>query len=343
MLEVVDIEYIRKKHFVEGWSIRKISRQLKYARQTVRKALASSQIPKYNLQIPRPSPVMDPYRDIITTWLKNDEHAPPKQRHTAKRIYDRLVEEYGSVEHLVGYVRRNTMVPLPNVPDMAALNQQLLKWCEQERERHLHQWERERPKLRPLPSHPFRCSVTRMVKVNKYSLVNYDRIRYSVPCHLVKQTLRLEAFADRIEVWEHNKLVTTHRRSYVRGETVLDLNHYLDILERKPRAVMHAAVVRRLPEIYSKARALLIQQEPDSYKELCHILLLHREFSREQVASALETAIEMSSLTVSTVRQLISNQLVGQASPAEVPAPLAGHLVPIADVNCYDTLLEVNA
>ena len=164
------------------------------------------------------------------------------------------------------------------MPDMAALNQQLLKWCEQERERHLHQWERERPKLRPLPSHPFRCSVTRMVKVNKYSLVNYDRIRYSVPCHLVKQTLRLEAFADRIEVWEHNKLVTTHRRSYVRGETVLDLNHYLDILERKPRAVMHAAVVRRLPEIYSKARALLIQQEPDSYKELCHILLLHRSF-----------------------------------------------------------------
>jgi len=95
VLEVVDIEYIRKKHFVEGWSIRKISRQLKYARQTVRKALASSQIPKYNLQIPRPSPVMDPYRDIITTWLKNDEHAPPKQRHTSKRIYDRLVEEYG--------------------------------------------------------------------------------------------------------------------------------------------------------------------------------------------------------------------------------------------------------
>ena len=113
MLEVVDIEYIRKKHFVEGWSIRKISRQLKYARQTVRKALASSQIPKYNLQIPRPSPVMDPYRDIITTWLKNDEHAPPKQRHTAKRIYDRLVEEYGSVEHLVGYVRRNTMSLYP--------------------------------------------------------------------------------------------------------------------------------------------------------------------------------------------------------------------------------------
>ncbi len=486
MLEVVDIEYIRKKHFVEGWSIRRISRQLKYARQTVRKALASSQIPRYNLQIQRPSPVMDAYEDIITTWLKDDEHAPPKQRHTAKRIYDRLVEEYGfkgsdstvrkfvsklrpriheayiplesdfgeqaqvdwgrakafiggklteiclfclrlkaskvpfvwafptekleafleghrlafewlggvpgemvydnpktavvkilggprrqehqvfsslrahylfdsifcrpgkahekgSVEHLVGYVRRNTMVPLPDVSDLAALNQHLLKWCEQEKKRQMQEWEQERPKLRPLPSHPFRCSVTRMVKVNKYSLVNYDRIRYSVPCQLVKQTLRLEAFADRVEVWQHSKLVATHRRSYARGETVLELNHYLDILERKPRAVMHAAVVRRLPEIYSKARALLIQQGPGSYKELCHILLLHREFSREQVASALETAIEIGSLTISTVRQLIFNQLVGQAVPAEVPAPLAGHFMPLADVNCYDTLLEVKA
>ena len=80
MLEVVDIEYIRKKHFAEGWSIRKISRQLKYARQTVRKALASAQVPSYNLQIPRPSPVMDTYRDIITTWLKNDEHAPSQAK-----------------------------------------------------------------------------------------------------------------------------------------------------------------------------------------------------------------------------------------------------------------------
>ena len=95
MLEVVDIEYIRKKYYVEGWSIRKISKQLGYARQTIRKALASSKIPEYELTKDRPCPVMDPYRDIILNWLKQDEKAPKKQRHTAKRIYDRLVEEYG--------------------------------------------------------------------------------------------------------------------------------------------------------------------------------------------------------------------------------------------------------
>lgn len=46
MLRMVDKKYIRKKHFVEGWSIRQISKQLKIARQTVRKMLMDSEIQK---------------------------------------------------------------------------------------------------------------------------------------------------------------------------------------------------------------------------------------------------------------------------------------------------------
>ncbi|SHN62357.1 hypothetical protein SAMN02745215_04072, partial [Desulfitobacterium chlororespirans DSM 11544] len=64
MLEMVDKEYIRKKHFVEGWSIRKISRNLKVARQTIRKALNDSHIPHYQLTKEKPSPVLDPYKEI---------------------------------------------------------------------------------------------------------------------------------------------------------------------------------------------------------------------------------------------------------------------------------------
>ena len=109
MLEMVDIEYIRKKYYVEGWSIRKISRQLGCARQTIRKALPSAKIPVYELQDVRPCPVMDPYREIILNWFGLDEKAPKKQRHTAKRIYDRLVEEYdftGSDSTVRKYVRK---------------------------------------------------------------------------------------------------------------------------------------------------------------------------------------------------------------------------------------------
>lgn len=95
MLGMVDIEYIRKKHFNEGWSIRKISRNLGVARQTVRKALRSSEIPKYTLTKEKPSPVLDPYKAIIAEWLEQDKIAPKKQRHTARRIYQRLRDEYG--------------------------------------------------------------------------------------------------------------------------------------------------------------------------------------------------------------------------------------------------------
>lgn len=75
MLRMVDKEYIRKKHFLEGWSIRELSRQLKISRQTVRKMLKDGEIPKYDRKKPKPSPVMDPYREIIQNIL---EEAKPE-------------------------------------------------------------------------------------------------------------------------------------------------------------------------------------------------------------------------------------------------------------------------
>ena len=97
MLGVVDIEYIRRKHYVEGWSIRKISRQCLVSRQVVRKALKRKEPWNYTRKVDKPCPVMDPYRSVIAQWIKDDERAPRKQRHTASRIYHRLCDEYGIV------------------------------------------------------------------------------------------------------------------------------------------------------------------------------------------------------------------------------------------------------
>lgn len=108
---MVDKEYIRKKPLIEGWSIREISRQLKISRPTIRKMLKDGEIPKYNRQVPKPCPVMDPFRDVIESILKEDEQAPVKQRHTAARIFERLRDEYGfeggesTVRHYVRKLR----------------------------------------------------------------------------------------------------------------------------------------------------------------------------------------------------------------------------------------------
>jgi len=487
VLRVVDLEYIRKKYYVEGWSIRKISRQLGHGRQTIRKALASSKIPQYQLEVERCCPVMDPYRGIIAAWLEADQDAPKKQRHTAKRIYDRLVAEYdftgsdstvrkfvrklrpkyreayipltaeygeqaqvdwgrakimfdgvltevclfclklkssnvpfvwafhtekleafleghrlafewlrgvpkeivydnlktavlkilsgpkreehetfsslrahylfesifcrpgmphekGGAEGLVGYVRRNTMVPVLNVADIDYLNHEiLLPWCVKEQQKHQEHWILEKENLLPLPAHPFRCCVTKMAKANSYSLVNHDRARYSVPCRYIGEPLRVEIFASTVEVWHKNKCVATHSRSHEAGTLIMELDHYLDAIERKPRSVMHAAVVRRLPEIYASAKKELLKDNPTGYKELCRILLLNRDYPAEKVTIALEKALKLGMADEITVRQLILNAEDQHATPeVKVPAALVDYTLPAFNYGCYDQLLEVD-
>lgn len=66
---MVDIEFIRKKHFKEGWSIRKIALSLEISRQSVRKAISSSSIPRYKLTHPKTSPVLGQFHEVIDKWL----------------------------------------------------------------------------------------------------------------------------------------------------------------------------------------------------------------------------------------------------------------------------------
>jgi len=112
MLKVVDIECIRKLYFREGWSVRKIARELHHSRKTVRKALADAGPWKYRLTRPRPSPKVGPFHELIRQWLAADQRAPRKQRHTARRIYERLRDEHGyqgaesTIRRAVAQVRR---------------------------------------------------------------------------------------------------------------------------------------------------------------------------------------------------------------------------------------------
>lgn len=70
MLEMVDVEYIRKLHKVKGWSIRRIARELGYSRNTVAKYLqADDPMPRYRLRAPRPRPVLGPFEPVIRQWL----------------------------------------------------------------------------------------------------------------------------------------------------------------------------------------------------------------------------------------------------------------------------------
>jgi transposase len=86
-------ERIRRDHREEGLSVRALARRHHVHRRTVRQALASA-LPPPRAVPRRAAPVMGPWLPVIRQWLEADRDAPRKQRHTARRVWQRLVEEH---------------------------------------------------------------------------------------------------------------------------------------------------------------------------------------------------------------------------------------------------------
>ena len=86
---------VRRACMVEGMSTREAARVFGLHRDTVRKMLEYSVPPGYRRQSPPRRPKLDPYHGVIDRILEEDRRLPRKQRHTAKRIYERLRAEHG--------------------------------------------------------------------------------------------------------------------------------------------------------------------------------------------------------------------------------------------------------
>lgn len=175
--------------------------------------------------------------------------------------------EKGSVENLVGYVRRNALVPASKpFASMEALNLHLRAFCERERTRHADGWAREEAALKPLPLYPFRAATSRPVSVSKTALVRIDHNRYSVPAIHAGRLLRAEVYVDKVEIYAAAVLIATHPRSYRRGESFLELGHYLTVFGRKPRAAGSCAALHQADPVFMSARDQLLR-EPGGYPD----------------------------------------------------------------------------
>ncbi len=86
---------IRRKVLVEGASKRSIRRDYNIGSEALEKILANSEPPGYRQTAARPKPRLGQFLGVIDEILEADKTAPPKQRHTARRIYERLRDEYG--------------------------------------------------------------------------------------------------------------------------------------------------------------------------------------------------------------------------------------------------------
>lgn len=109
VLEVVDVHFIRHRHAVQGWSVRKLAKTLGHSRRTIRKyLLAEDPVPRYQRKKPRSHPALDAYRGVIDHLLAEDErNSPSKQRLTALRVYELVQGDgyRGSLRTVERYVR----------------------------------------------------------------------------------------------------------------------------------------------------------------------------------------------------------------------------------------------
>jgi len=87
-------EQIRRDRRVEKLSIRELAERHGVHRRTVRQALASALPPPRKAYARRSRPAIDPYVEVIDSWLLADREVPRKQRHTARRVWQRLVAEH---------------------------------------------------------------------------------------------------------------------------------------------------------------------------------------------------------------------------------------------------------
>ena len=128
MYEVDVYVRVRQAGMVEGMSVREASRVFGLHRDTVRKMLVYSVPPGYRRQSSPRKPKLEPFTGVIDAILEADTRIPRKQRHTAKRIFERLRDEYGFdgqytiVKDYVRELRRRTQemfVPLSHAPGHA--------------------------------------------------------------------------------------------------------------------------------------------------------------------------------------------------------------------------------
>jgi len=439
-------EAIRRDHRREELSIRQLAERHRVHRRTVRQALASAVPPPRKTRV-FAAPVLDPVKPLIDAMLRQDLDAPKKQRHTARRILARLVDEHqvtaisyptvrdyvarrrpeilaaagrvilrgvktktalftmrlsysgraahraslsqgqeafleahvyafgrfggvpaekirydnltsavkrvvfgrtrvenqrwvafrshygfdawycipghegshekGGVEGEGGRFRRNHCVPMPVVDSIEELNALLEAADDADDRRRIgnrtmtvgHDWALERGLLRPLPDEPFDTALTLTPRVDRYAQVMVRCCQYSVPARFIGHRVRVKLSASTVTVLSRDVVVARHPRAAGKGVKVLDLDHYLQILLRKPGALPGATALAqaRAAGVFTGeheafwAAARKAHGDAAGTRGLVEVLLLHRHLQAADVLAGITAALSVGAANADVV------------------------------------------
>ena len=449
---------VRRAHFHDGLSDRAIARDFGISRDSVVKMLTYSEPPGYRRTAPIKRPKLDEFTDQIDIWLAEDKTQPRKQRHTAKRIFDRLraetkfiggytiVKDYvrakkrgskemfvplshppghaqadfgealveiggveqkayffaldlphsdasyiraypsanteawldghvhaftffgavpqsvlydndrclvakimpdgtrkrtqrfsamlshyvindrygrpgkgndkGKVEGLVGYARRNFMVPMPRFVSWEAFNDYLEEQCLKRqgdilRGHKVSIGERlatDLAAMQTLPAAPFEDCDLQSGQVTSTSMVRYRGNDYSVPVAYGHREVWIKGFVGSVVIGCVAEVIARHPRSYETDDMVFDPVHYLPLIERKIMAFDQAAPLQgwELPEAFTTIHRLLeARQGKTGKREYVQVLRLLERFEMDELHGAIKDALHMGAISFDAVKHLV--------------------------------------
>jgi transposase len=212
----------------------------------------------------------------------------------------------GKVEGLVGFARRNFMVPVPVFDSFAALNAHLADCCRKRMGEILRghtetigeRLARDLAAFQRLPPTPYDACEKLGTRVSSLSLVRYRLNDYSVPT----------SFGHREVLACGSEIIARHPRSYEREDFVFDPLHYLALIERKINALDQAAPLAdwALPEEFATLRRLLeARMGSKGKREFVQVLRLMETFAIEDVAAAVRDAIQRGAVGVDAIKHLV--------------------------------------
>src|SRR5690348_4851075 len=497
-------EQIRRDERAGGLSIRELAAKHHVHRRTVRQALASPVPPPRKVYPPRPRPAVGAYAQVIDGWLVADQGVPRKQRHTARRVWQRLVAEHGAtlaevtvsryvarrraelgldqievtvpqahlpgaeaevdfaefcaqvagtliklwmfvmrlscsgrafhvafatqaqeafleghvlafeyfgavpgrirydnlgpavirvlkgrdrteaerfialrshygfdsffcipgkqgahekggVEGEIGRFRRRHLVPVPAVGSLAALNQLIAAADLVDDGRVITgrpvtiaaAFAAEQPAMLPLPAEPFDPARLLTARVDGRARVCVRQNYYSVPSRYAGRRLPVRLSATTVEVLDGPQVVARHERAAGKYAEILVLDHYLEVLRRKPGALPGAAALAqaRAAGAFTAAHQgywdAARRQHGDAAgtRALIEVLLAHRTLPSAAVEAAMTSAIASGVLDVQAVIIDARRQAGRHVTPVIPLGALARYDRPAPALDAYDQLL----
>jgi transposase len=263
----------------------------------------------------------------------------------------RRPNEKGHVENLLGFARRNYLVPLPEIARVEELNVALSERCRQDLSRQLRGkaaikgdlLAEERAWFVSLPAHEFEARRVKPVKANSLSLVRFECNDYSVPTQYAHRDVTAIGGIEEVRLVVGDALVARHPRHWGREYVTFNPVHYLALLERKPGAFDYARPLENweLPDSFNVLRRRL-ETELDQHgtREFIKVLRLLEHATLAKLAAAVEYSLSIGVHSADAVRLILQarqEQPVGLFCLDGHPH-LQGVHVPLPDLTAYQTL-----